>query len=91
MLPAVREQGSLTSAGAFQLMLPSAAYTVQQLPEVLPLQFFFEKSWRDSHKMLLVAILLENLGNSIEKSASVLGMGSEQPVLVVKLSAYLST
>lgn len=91
MLPAVREQGSLTSAGAFQLMLLSPAYTVQQLPEVLPLQFFFEKSWRDSHKMLLVAILLENLGNSIEKSGSVLGMGSKQPVLVVKLSAYLPT
>lgn len=39
VLPAVREQGSLTSAGAFQLMVLSSTYTVQQLPEVLPLQF----------------------------------------------------
>lgn len=52
---------------------------------------FFEKSWRDSHKMLLVAILIENPGNSIVKSGSVLGMGSEQPILVIKLSTFLPT
>lgn len=44
---------------------------------------FFEKSWRDSHKMPLVAILVENPGNSIEKSDSMLGMGSEQLILVI--------
>lgn len=41
--------------------------------------------------MLLVAILVENPGNSIKKSGSVLGMGSEQPILVIKLATYLPT
>lgn len=39
VLPVIREQASLTSAGVFQLMVLSSTYTVQQLPEVLPLQF----------------------------------------------------
>lgn len=50
---------------------------------------FFEKSWRDSHKMLLVAILVGNPGNSIEKPGSMLEMGSEQPILMIKLATYL--
>lgn len=41
--------------------------------------------------MLLVAIRVENPGNSIEKSGSVLGMGSEQPIVVIKLTCLLKS
>lgn len=46
---------------------------------------FFEKSWKDSHKILLVAILAGNPGNSIVKSGSVLEMGTDQRILIIKV------
>lgn len=56
-----QEQGSLTSAGVFQLMVLSSTYTVQQSPEVLPVQFSLKSHGEIPIKCSLLQFWLEIL------------------------------